>query len=265
MVQAQQSLRELELQPRAETVPPSEALVKAAEATSRQQKDEYDRTKKAFTTGATSPESLVSAVQAYYNGLAQFAQAKANLLLLKAGAWEADKAVARAAVETAKAQVEQDKTTLDILQVRAPVDGTILQINIRPGEYVATSGSQALVTMGNLSPMHVRVNVDEEDIPRLKLAGRACAKIRGDVTQEEIPMYFVRVEPYVIPKVSLTGLNAERVDTRVVQVIYAIDPNHKMVIDKKVLIGQLVDVFIEARPTCSEPASESKTPEPTAK
>ena len=39
MVQAQKSLRELELQPRAETVPPSEALVKAAEATSRQQKD----------------------------------------------------------------------------------------------------------------------------------------------------------------------------------------------------------------------------------
>ena len=60
VVQAQQSLRELELQPRAETVPPSEALVKAAEATSRQQKDEYDRTKKAFTTGAASPESLVS-------------------------------------------------------------------------------------------------------------------------------------------------------------------------------------------------------------
>ena len=78
-------------------------------------------------------------------------------------------------------------------------------------------------------------------------------------------MYFVRVEPYVIPKVSLTGLNAERVDTRVVQVIYAIDPNHKMVIDKKVLIGQLVDVFHRGSPTCSEPASESKTPEPTAK
>jgi len=149
VVQAEKSLRELQLQPRAETVPPSEALVKAAEATSRQQKDEYQRTKNAFAKGAASPENLVSAEQAYYNGLAQLAQAKANLLLLKAGAWEADKDVAQAAVDTAKAQVEQDKTTLEMLQVRAPVDGTILQVNIRPGEYVATSGSQALVAMGN--------------------------------------------------------------------------------------------------------------------
>jgi len=247
-VQAQQSLRELELQPRPETVPPSEALVKAAEATSRQQKDEYDRTKVAFAKGAATPENLVSAEQAYYNGLAQLAQAKANLLLLKAGAWEADKAVARAAIDTAKAQVDQDKTTLELLQVRAPVNGTILQVNIRPGEYVSTSGSQALITMGNLAPLHVRINVDEEDIPRLKLAGPARAKIRGDVTQEEIPMTFVRIEPYVVPKVSLTGLNTERVDTRVVQVIYAIDPNQKLVKEKKVLVGQLVDAFIDARP-----------------
>lgn len=166
------------MQPRPEAVPPSEALVKAAEATSKQQKDEYDRTKAAFAKGAASPEVLVSAEQTYYNGVAQLAQAKANLLLLRAGAWEADKAVVQAAVDTAKAQVEQDKTTLEILQVHAPADGAILQINVRPGEYVSvsTAGSQALVMMGNLSPLHVRVSVDEEDIPRLKLAGRARAK-----------------------------------------------------------------------------------------
>jgi len=261
LVQAQQTLRQLELQPRPETVPPSEALVVAAEATSRQQKDEYERTKNAFAKGATTPENLVSTEQAYNNGLAQLAQAKANLLLLKAGTWDADKAVSRAAVDTAKAQVDQDKTTLDLLQVRAPIDGTILQVNIRPGEYVATSASQALIMMGNLAPLHVRVNVDEEDIPRLKLTGPARAKIRGDIAQEEIPMYFVRVEPYVVPKTSLTGLNTERVDTRVVQLIYAINADHKLVKEKKVLVGQLVDVFIDARaPRSPEATPESKNP-----
>jgi len=60
-----------------------------------------------------------------------------------------------------------------------------------------------------------------------------------------------------VPKVSLTGLNAERVDTRVVQVIYAIDPGHKTVKEKKVLIGQLVDVFIDARPTLQSESSRS--------
>ncbi|HXY36434.1 MAG TPA: efflux RND transporter periplasmic adaptor subunit [Planctomycetaceae bacterium] len=261
VVQAEKSLRELELQPRPETVPPSEALVNAAEATMRQDKDVYERTKTEFAKGAVTAETLVTAEETYKNAVAQLANAKANLVLLKAGAWEADKAVAQAAVDTAKAQVEQDKTTLELSDVRAPVDGTILQVNIRPGEYVSISGSQALVTMGNLAPLHCRVNVDEEDIPRLKLNGPARAKIRGDVAQEEIPMYFVRTEPYVIPKVSLTGLNTERVDTRVVQLIYAINPDNKLVKEKKVLVGQLVDVFIDARPSLPiEAATESVKP-----
>lgn len=69
-------------------------------------------------------------------------------------------------------------------------------------------------------------------------------------------MKFVRLEPYVVPKTSLTGINTERVDTRVVQVIYAVDPNNRLVQEKKFLVGQLVDVFIDARPT----AQSSKAP-----
>ena len=258
VVSSQMTLRQLELQPRPETVPPSEALVKAAEATNRQQKDEFERAKKTFAAAATTQEDLVNKEETYYTGLAQLTQAKTNLALLKAGAWEADKAVASANVEAAKAQVDQDLTILRLMAICAPVDGTILQINIRPGEYVSTTGSQSLIVMGSLLPLCVRVNVDEEDIPRLNLSGPARAKIRGDVSQAEIPMTFVRLEPYVVPKTSLTGLNTERVDTRVVQLIYAINPDQKAVKEKKVLVGQLVDVFIDARPaTPSERISGS--------
>jgi hypothetical protein len=92
--------------------------------------------------------------------------------------------------------------------------------------------------------VHVRVSVDEEDIPRLKLKAPARAKIRGNIQREELPLTFVRLEPLVVPKTSLTGANTERVDTRVVQVVYALDPACKLVQEKKVLVGQLVDVFI---------------------
>jgi hypothetical protein len=64
--------------------------------------------------------------------------------------------------------------------------------------------------------------------------------LRGAASQE-IPLRFVRVEPYVIPKKSLTGDNTERVDTRVLQVIYALEPTAQ-----PVYVGQQVDVFIEA-------------------
>jgi hypothetical protein len=45
----------------------------------------------------------------------------------------------------------------------------------------------------------------------------------------------------VIPKKSLTGNGAERVDTRVLQVIYALYP-----IPRKVYVGQQLDVFLVA-------------------
>jgi len=258
LLTAEQNLRKLNLQPRPEEVPPSEAQVAAAEATFLQATDQRDRDRKLIEKGAVSPEEMVRAEEVYRNSEAQLKVAKANLALLKAGAWEPDKAIAAANIEVAKAQLEQTQTTLKLLEVRAPTDGTILQINIRTGEYVATNGPQSLVLMGRLNPLHVRVNVDEEDIPRLELNAPATAKVRGDVAQSEIPMTFVRLEPYVVPKVSLTGINVERVDTRVVQLIYAIDSQDPMVRAHKVLVGQLVDVFIDVRkplPTSAEGSS----------
>lgn len=249
---AQEQLGKLERQPRPEEVPPIEAQVEAAEATMQQTKDQRDRDKRLFETGGVSPEEMVRAEQAYLTARAQWSLAKANLALLKAGAWEPDKAIAAANVDLAHAQVEQTKTTLALQEIRAPEDGTVLQVNVRPGEFISTTGTQSLVLMGNLKPLHVRVSVDEEDIPRLTLPSPAKARIRGDASQEEVPLTFVRLEPYVVPKVSLTGINVERVDTRVVQLIYAIDPGNRLVRERKILVGQLVDVFIDARPNAHD-------------
>jgi RND family efflux transporter MFP subunit len=217
-----------DLKVRQAAVPVNQAQVEVAKANLRQMDDQYKRGLKLLAEKAIAEQDFVTSEQAYMSALAQVAVAKAN-------------------VEQARALVEQDKTMLELLQVRAPKDGTILQVNVRPGEYVSTLGSQSLILMGNLQPLFVRVNVDEEDIPRLRLNAPACAKIRGDAKQEKIPLKFVRLEPYVVPKVSMTGINVERVDTRVVQVIYSIEPNHPMVRANKALVGQLVDVFIDTR------------------
>ncbi len=242
---ARAQLRRLELQPRPEEVPVTAAQVDAAEANHRQQLDQRERDRKMGGTGALAEQDRVAHEQMFRSARAQLDLARASLALLQAGAWEPDKAIAAANVEQARAQVEQARVNLALLQVRAPIDGTVLQINVRPGEYVSTMQAQSLILLGNLQPLHVRVNVDQEDLPRLKWNAPARAKLRGDARQEAIPLRFVRLEPYVVPKVSLTGANTERVDTRVVQVIYALDPQHPLVKEKKVLVGQLVDVFID--------------------
>ena len=93
---------------------------------------------------------------------------------------------------------------------------------MRPGEFVGTPPSQALVVVGKIDRLHVRVDVDEHDIPRFTPGAPARAMLKGQ-PKSNFALQFVRVDPYVIPKRSLTGDNTERVDTRVLQVIYEID------------------------------------------
>jgi RND family efflux transporter MFP subunit len=219
---------EADLKVREANVLASEAQVGAAEATFLTQQDQWERDQK-LDRYAVSDQDRLAHYEAMRNSKAQLQVARANLAL-------------------ARAQVEQDQTTLALLKVQAPVDGTVLQVNVRPGEYVSIFAGQPLILLGNLHPLHVRVSVDEEDLPRLKLYAPARAKIRGDPRQEEVLLSFVRLEPYVVPKTSLTGANTERVDTRVVQVIYAIDPQNQAVLESKILVGQLLDVFIDAAP-----------------
>jgi multidrug resistance efflux pump len=138
-----------------------------------------------------------------------------------------------------RAQVEQTEIELQRLEVQALVDGEVLQVNVRPGEYVGAPPNQALVVLGSVQRLHVRVDVDEHDIPRFRPGAPARAMLRGD-PRREFALRFVRVEPYVIPKKSLTGDNTERVDTRVLQVIYAVEDAAV-----RVYVGQQLDVYID--------------------
>src|SRR5262249_1054023 len=100
---------------------------------------------------------------------------------------------------------------------------------------------KALVMLGDLSTFHVRVDIDERDIARFQRSSPAKAYPRGEAAHE-MALRFVRVEPYVVPKKSLTGDNTERVDTRVLQVLSAIERS-----DHAAYVGQQLDVFIDDR------------------
>ena len=105
-----------------------------------------------------------------------------------------------------------------------------------------------LLLLGNVEPLHVRVDVDENDAWRVRPEAPAVAFVRGNRALET-PIHFARFEPYVVPKRSLTGDTTERVDTRVLQVLYQFHPG-----DLPVYVGQQMDVFIEAPPIGSAPA-----------
>jgi multidrug efflux pump subunit AcrA (membrane-fusion protein) len=150
-------------------------------------------------------------------------------------------AVEQAAVAQAKAAVAIAETQLARLTARAPIDGAVLQVNIRDGEFAMTGVLTApLVVMGRVDPLHVRVDIDEADIPRFNRAAAAYGSIRGDGANRT-PLVFVRLDPLVVPKRSLTGAGNERVDTRVMRAVYRFDPKIFPAFP-----GQQMDVFITA-------------------
>jgi HlyD family secretion protein len=148
---------------------------------------------------------------------------------------------AEAKLDQAKAALAGAKVDLDKTVVKAPIDGMILKVNVRLGEY-AQAGVLAnpLMTMGSVAPLHIRVDIDEADSWRVQPDSPAIARLRGNPALST-PLNFVRFEPYVLPKRSLSGDTTERVDTRVLQVIYAFAPK-----DFPAFVGQLVDVFVKA-------------------
>jgi HlyD family secretion protein len=240
LASAEATLARIEELPRPEEIPPSEAKVRRAEADVVAQRDLLERRERLLVHRAVPAEEVIQHRQSLTSSTEALLQAKAEDQLLKAGSWKHDKTLARVDVDRQRSLVEQYRTELDRLQIRAPVDGQVLKVDVRPGEYVGTPPGQPLVVLGDLSKVHVRIDIDENDIPRFRpgIPGVAC--LRGHASHQ-IPLRFVRVEPYVQPKVSLTGSSVELVDTRVLQVIYALDPT-----DKNVYVGQQVDAFLNA-------------------
>jgi multidrug resistance efflux pump len=182
---------------------------------------------------------------------ARLAVKLANLSLYdEAGGAGASIAVELAAVEQAQAALKLAETDLEIRTVRAPDDGTILQVNLRPGEFAQAGAlSQGLVILGRTEPLHLRIDIDEADISRYRPGAPALATERGQ-RRRHSKLSFVRVEPLVVPKRALSGQVTERVDTRVMQVIYAI-----LTDDAPRLIGQQLDVFIEVDPSEAQAVS----------
>jgi RND family efflux transporter MFP subunit len=164
-----------------------------------------------------------------------------------------DVAVDEAVLASTEAQVGQIKTEIERRTVRARLPGRILQMKTRMGEY-AQSGplSTPLMLLGNDDSLHVRVDIDENDAWRFHPCASAIASVRGN-PELKTPVKFEHTDPDVVPRMSLTGDSTQRVDSRVLQVIYSFDRGAV-----PVYVGQQMDVFIEVSPdTGKKPAAQS--------
>jgi len=230
-----------------------------------------------FEQDARDAEALVKIQEAQIHTLgAQIAQAEVNLADKK-DSWErmeklgasqvsslderqrarfatqaatSQLATTRAELAAAHVQLARSKVQLDLLAVKAPRDGTVLQVNLRAGEYAALNAQEPAILLGQIDELQLRADVDEDNASRVRPGCAAVAYLKGR-RDREIPLTFVRIEPYIVPKKSLTGQSSERVDTRVLQIIFRFEKTKT-----PVYVGQQVDVFLDAGEPEKEEAGE---------
>jgi len=220
----------------------AEQQVKVAEAQVQIAEAELAQSRRLLAFATQLKDSRVISDEERTQRAMTVATHEARLLSAKASVASAISSVgsAKAVMRSAQANVAVIDVNLDRSVIKAPIDATVLQVRIRSGEHVSATQDKAWLTIGQTHPLHVRADVDEHEAWRVKPGAKAEAQVRGNPNLKA-SLTFVRFEPLVIPKQSLTGSATERVDTRVLQIIYRIDdaPSHPL------FVGQQMDVFID--------------------
>jgi len=251
---AQALLGELRAQPRKENLEVARAQVEMAQASLKTAQDALDKQQSSYKL---DPESVSK--DAFDNAINAQKVAKANLEvvtrqyeLTKAGAWVFDIKNQEKQAEALGKAYAASSALLAKYTIKAPTDGIVMSVNAPVGSYVSpqgaydtyTQGFGPIVVMGTpKGRLDVRCYIDEILIPRLPPADKLQAQmfIRGTTTK--IPLEFVRVQPYVSPKIQLSNQRQEKVDLRVLPVIFSFEPPPGV----QVFPGELVDVYIGAK------------------
>ncbi|MGD9580630.1 MAG: HlyD family secretion protein [Vampirovibrionia bacterium] len=226
-------------EPRKENIPPLEALVKQTEANYNNIKAQYDKIKAVTDPRAVSLDAIDSKKYELEAAKANMEKAKADLEKLKAGAWSYDIDQAKSEKEALLATADEYGVLIKQATIRAPKSGEILKVNTRKGQFASTVSATPPVLMGTTEQLQVRVDIDEINAPSVKSGMKAMASLKGDA-KKSFPLTFVRVQPYMVPKTNLSGKATERVDVRVLQVIYSFEPQKF-----PVYVGQQVDVYLD--------------------
>jgi HlyD family secretion protein len=244
-------LEELRAQPRRETLEVARAQVEAASASLKTAQDQLDKQQRSYALDprSVSKDTLDNAVNAVNAAKANLDVVQRQLELTQAGAWIYDVRNQERQYTALSKAVTASSALLAKYTVRAPQNGAILSIKATVGGYVSPQGAYDTYTQG-LAPvlvmgsaeryLAVRCYIDEILIHRLPPAAQIRAQmfIRG--TNVNLPLEFVRVQPYVSPKIALSNERTERVDLRVLPVIFRFEKPQGL----DLYPGQLVDVYV---------------------
>jgi len=243
-------LEELKAQPRKETLVIARAQVELAESNLKVARDQYSKRRSSYNIDPKSitKDVLDTAAGTVNQAAAGLEVAQKQYELIKAGAWSYDITNQAKQHDALKQAYTAANALLQKYSVKAQVEGVVLVVNAAVGSYVSSQGAYDAYTQG-FAPLvvmglpqdhlNVRCYVDEILVSRLPSPLQIQAQMSITGTDLKVPLEFVRVQPYISPKIELSNQKQEQVDLRVLPVIFRFEKK-----ELPVYPGQMVNVFI---------------------
>ncbi len=176
--QAQASLKRAERNSTRQSLASAESSVRQAQISYDEAQESYSRIKELYDKGFATEDEITTARTNLDSAAERLEQAKVQLELEQEGGEKEDIDAAKANVEIRQAELDDVIEELGNTTVRAPISGTVLSRPVELGTAVrsGTSGNSegtTVVTIGDLSTMYVRANIEETDLGKVDL-GSAC-------------------------------------------------------------------------------------------
>lgn len=234
-------LKRLSEMPRQSDFNVAKALLDTSNLNYQFAKDQYEMVTKLSDQRALSKEEILRRKFNFEIAGKKLVEAQARYEKIKEGTWEPDLEIARLETLQARDDMNRVNTELQKTFIRSPINGTVLQLKIQPGELPPPNTLHTpVMILGNTHDMYLRVSINQLDIPYFQPKSPAIAFLQGNANIS-YELECVRVEPFLVDKQNLTNEITEKIDTRVLQIIYRIKPN-----GHSVYPGQQMDVFIES-------------------
>jgi multidrug resistance efflux pump len=197
--------------------------VAAARAIVEQTSAQLDRMTKLKEAKAISKASYEQSVRDYEVAAADLKRAERNQELVNAPPLPEEVARADADISAAEDRIRLAQNKLNKCTVRAPLDGTILRVNLKQGESFALLSPKPLFSMADVSSRRVRAEVDEDDIAKVHIGQKvsvSCDAYPG----KHYSGFVSRVSAVMGNKSVRTGDPADKADRDILEVHAALEP-----------------------------------------
>ena len=129
----------------------------------------FDKAAADRRSGGGSEQSLNAARAAFESAQERLNQQNAELRRIKADPDTPLPNRTEGELIAARAELTLAEVMLEKTRIRAPIAGTVLQVNAKVGEVATPSPDQPLVLMANVSSLRVRAELDERDISLVRV------------------------------------------------------------------------------------------------